>query len=263
MKKIAKICYLNMSSSHRNGETYTITFGECVENHAGMQKIGLTGDIGDGFTVNELQYLASLYPQTSEFYSLNTLSDQDPAAILIIRNGCQFMGINPDNVFNEQRNLDKDKKLFSYGSVMNKHARWNLCFADFGQWADFANGKGTIVNFSHLPYTNHIRTCLPYLLGIKASNLLAEGNYYYDTSKCGIGWHGDFERRKVVGLRFGDSLPLCFRWYKDSIGQDYTFRFLLNHGDLYIFSEKAAGTDWKRRSIWTLRHSAGCDKYTK
>ena len=31
----------------------------------------------------------------------------------------------------------------------------------------------------------------------------------------------------------------------------------LNAGDLYISSEKAVGTDWKKKSIITLRHAAG------
>jgi hypothetical protein len=26
---------------------------------------------------------------------------------------------------------------------------------------------------------------------------------------------------------------------------------------------KAVGTDWKRSSIYTLRHAAGCEKYIK
>lgn len=28
-------------------------------------------------------------------------------------------------------------------------------------------------------------------------------------------------------------------------------------------SEKAVGFDWKKSSIFTLRHATGCDKYTK
>ena len=34
---------------------------------------------------------------------------------------------------------------------------------------------------------------------------------------------------------------------------------------MYIMSEKAVGTDWKKKNIYTLRHSAGLDntKFTK
>jgi hypothetical protein len=31
---------------------------------------------------------------------------------------------------------------------------------------------------------------------------------------------------------------------------------------LYVMSEKATGFDWKRSSVHTLRHAAGCEKYT-
>ena len=33
-------------------------------------------------------------------------------------------------------------------------------------------------------------------------------------------------------------------------------------GDVYVMTEKAVGSDWKKSTILTLRHSAGCKKYT-
>lgn len=35
--------------------------------------------------------------------------------------------------------------------------------------------------------------------------LEAEGNKYYDVNKCGIGFHGDTERKKVTVATFGES----------------------------------------------------------
>ena len=88
----------------------------------------------------------------------------------------------------------------------------------------------------------------------------AEGNKYYDVEKCYIGPHGDFERNIVIGLRLGDSIPLNFHWYHrfKCIGNKFTIN--LNHGDLYIMSEKAVGKDWEKSSQLTLRHSAGITK---
>ena len=34
-------------------------------------------------------------------------------------------------------------------------------------------------------------------------------------------------------------------------------------GDMYIMEEKAVGNDWKKSSIFTLRHAAGAEKYLK
>jgi hypothetical protein len=36
----------------------------------------------------------------------------------------------------------------------------------------------------------------------------------------------------------------------------------LEAGDMYVMSEKAVGTDWKKKTIPTLRHATGCDKFT-
>lgn len=35
----------------------------------------------------------------------------------------------------------------------------------------------------------------------------------------------------------------------------------IDHGDVYIFSEKATGQDWKKKTIPTLRHAAGAQKF--
>ena len=76
------------------------------------------------------------------------------------------------------------------------------------------------------------------------------------------------ERKIVVGVRLGrgaDKFPLKFQWYMHGapVGQEH--RIVLNAADIYISSEKAVGTDWKRQSIPTLRHAAGKDtcKYSR
>lgn len=97
-------------------------------------------------------------------------------------------------------------------------------------------------------------------MGMTGEKLLAEGNYYYDQT-CGIGYHGDAERKKVIGLRLGDSMPLVYQWYYQGnpIGDRYYFE--LDGGDMYIMCTKATGNDWKRRNDYTLRHAAGASKY--
>jgi hypothetical protein len=37
----------------------------------------------------------------------------------------------------------------------------------------------------------------------------------------------------------------------------------LGDRDLYVMSEKAVGTDWKKKIVPTLRHATGCEKFTK
>ena len=54
-----------------------------------------------------------------------------------------------------------------------------------------------------------------------------------------------------------------FNWFHKNqpLGEKITLN--LNHGDIYVMSEKAVGQDWKKMNSYTLRHSAGADKYTK
>jgi hypothetical protein len=92
--------------------------------------------------------------------------------------------------------------------------------------------------------------------------LNAEANYYYDVKKCGIGFHGDGERKKVVAFRMGVSMPLYYQWYQNSKPVGERFEIELNDGDMYIMSEKAVGFDWLKKKVATLRHATGCAKYT-
>ena len=127
--------------------------------------------------------------------------------------------------------------------------------------------KGTIYKFADLPLTNKIRETLPTLFGEKANNLLAEGNYYFDLEKTGIGFHGDSERKDVIGVRTGEDeesgFPLHYQWFQNRNPIGERVQIELKNGDIYVMSEKAVGRDWKRskNGLLTLRHAAGGPKY--
>ena len=106
---------------------------------------------------------------------------------------------------------------------------------------------------------------MPHYLGNKATALKAEGNYYFNAQKCGIGFHGDLERRRVIGLRLGATMLLHYQWHYRGERVGNRIVLTLNHGDLYVMSEKAVGTDWHKKIIYTLRHAAGVEgsKYLK
>lgn len=246
-------------------ETYTITYGDQAENHVGMEKLGKLAE--KGFTKKELKAAKAKFEKKGYICKLVNLSidNSDPAYLLIVRDGvnCLLGDYSAKDMMDEQKKLKPDTKAKMYGRVVNKHARYNLCFADFSQEPDYENGKGRVVAFENVPFTKMIREELPKYIGDKAKNLYAEGNYYYDIKKCGIGYHGDAERRVVVGVRLGETLPLCYQWYKNRQPVGDNIREELSNGDIYFMSEKAVGTDWKQSSILTLRHAAGSDKYIK
>lgn len=255
-----------------HSETYTLTFGDQAENHAGMQKIGdaretgLTGEeLKDGQAWFEARGCkVEMIPLHEAVANEEGVSGVSPAYVLIARKGLSaLLGEKgtTEAFFEEQKALQKDSKAFMYGRVVNKKARHNLCFGEQAQEADYEKGRGTVVAFSSVPLLSHVRSMLPRVFGKKTRGLVAEGNYYYDPKKCGIGWHGDGERRIVVAVRLGASMPLHFHWFYRHKPVGKTMELMLNHGDVYAMSEVSVGTEWKKSSVYTLRHAAGAAKY--
>ncbi len=250
----------------------TITFGDVAENHVGMQKLGTLSQ--HGFSFKDLEFARNWFQERESKCELISLHEHLPedvrneneAYVLIIKDGVNAL-INSktgaNDLMSEQNLLEKDTKAFMYGRVVNKKARYNLCFGETNQDPDYKNKKGRIVAFSDVPLLSKIRNTLTSCLGNDGNNLQAEGNYYYDIDNCGIGFHGETERKKVFAIRLGATIPLHYVWYK--AGKAITKNVImppLNHGDIYIMSEKATGFDWKKKNIYTLRHAAGSKKYT-
>ena len=254
-------------SSFSSSPTYTLTFGDQAENHVGMEKLGEALD--RGLTLQDLTRLrVALDGFPTELYDLSELLDDEkvrgetePAHVLVIRQGLAGLLTRPEEVdafFEEQHALPKDEKAKMYGRVVNKHARHNLCFSDVGHPANYEAGLGTVIPFTQVPLLSEVRERIRELIGHR---LVAEGNYYHNPSKCGIGYHGDSERRIVVGIRVGATMPLHFRWYHQSEVISRTRKLSLAHGDVYVMSDKAVGHDWKLRTRYTLRHAAGSAKF--
>jgi hypothetical protein len=257
MSKQTYTAFSNKCARETINSCYTLTFSEAVENHAKMEIIGEKAT--NGFSNQWCKEMAAKLG--GEIYNLSTSPEEQEAIVVVFRNGLEkLMSLNPIEVYKEQEVLEKDSKAFMYGRVVNKKARHNLCFADWDQSPDYENKKGTIVSFNggKIPLLAKARGELYRLFGEPCRELFAEGNYYYDTSKCYIGFHGDSERKKVVGLRLGVGFPLHYRWYNRGSARPVLQTINLNSGDIYIMSEKATGNDWKHRSIHnTVRHAAG------
>lgn len=248
--------------------TYTITFGEVAENGVGMEKLGER--YNRGFLVNELLLARQHFRDNGyQAYYINlnkycpSVLNPDPAGLLLVKGGATIGGDTHDQLLAEQNMLIYDTTKIMNGRVVNSIARHNLCFSDYDQEADIPNGMGTIVSFRSLPCLNRIRNILPTYLGEMADHLNAEGNKYYDITKCGIGYHGDTERKVIVGLRLGEPMDIAYLWHYLDQPVGSGIKLTLDPGDLYVMSDKAAGSDWKKKLIPTLRHAAGCDKYTK
>jgi len=243
----------------------TITFGDQAENHVGMQQI-----VENGFTIGELKEAANKFTKLKyqcEFINLNELlSDEknvDDAVILIVRNGTSAILKKDANlVYAEQAMLNADKKTFMYGKVINKHAHHNLCFDEKDQESDHKNRMRRILSWDKVPLTKKIRDCLPDFFGKKAKDLTCGGNYYYDIKKYGVGFNRGSERKRVISIGLGADIHLHYQWFKKHIAIGERGIFSLQNGDIYAMSEKATGFDYKKNSIYTLRHVTGGKKFT-
>jgi len=274
----------------------TFTFGEIAENGSmGMEKIGSIGDV-DGLKRKELREVMKLARERGYTAKMVNLvkkglggteheSHCEPAYVLVIENGCKFLaqvGASgefevPDD-FHGALVAEHDKIESRYnrtelmrGRVKRLQARYKICIWEEDQEPDIAAGKGTIVAFDSVPLLKAMQrgigTLFPRLDGCPA-----EGNLYYDLDKCGIGFHGDSERRVVIAGRIvknvqteKETFPLRYVFFKngDPIGKPVDIN--LPPGCVYLMSEKAVGWDWRKTKggLITLRHAAGCDKYTK
>ena len=275
--------------------TVTLTFAESGENGVGQEIIGTKGFVG--YTLADLQTVANMFPGKSQIYDLRNICPQmyhqlEPAYLLIVKNPFDVA----DDLYNRmvypeaQYGVDWDKKAFMKGRLCDKHARYNLLFDNLGnintgvpeyiknkgttsnlvidqfgniikRLPNYIAKEGTIYNYNYFP---EMRTLVQQISQFpNTTNPIIEGNYYYDVKSTYIGMHGDFERRKVIGYRLGCDLPLHYQWYHETNAISIRFSFNLSHGDLYMMSEKAVGTDWKCKSRYTLRHGAGFESVLK
>lgn len=265
----------------------TVTWGDVAENHTGNQTIGQKAD--SGFTEADMIVIYhNLINKgfTAEYMNIplpeQAPPDTEKAIVIVVRNAVQKI-FSPDpasgvlgstqGITTELLSLNWDKKFYNARTctVQNKIARHVLCFDDEHQDAHYEAGKGTIYAWNELPHMQYVKDYIPYMFGEKSQDLKAEGNYYYDVNQCGIGYHGDSERRKVIAMRLGASMPIYYEWYQPiKVGNTWKsvpcgtkYGIHLNNGDMYIMSQKAVGTDWKKRTCFTIRHATGCAKYTK
>tara|TARA_B110001450_G_scaffold101649_1_gene96249 strand:- start:1402 stop:2379 length:978 start_codon:yes stop_codon:yes gene_type:complete len=249
----------------------SLTFANRGENEHGMQMIG--GPPSRLVTMEMLKSAASQWRGESELHDLSAMVETnlvrnnfgDGAGVLVLRGFAQRqMGEGaPDKIEHEleqqARGGKVDSKALMRGRVKNKRARHNNVMADFEQDADYAAGKGTVVNISDYAFISALRDHAAAWMQ-QEDGLICEQNRYFDVKSCGIGFHGDSEREVVCGYRAGEAtkeMPIMFQAYHRSSPVGPRTDIELQRGDVYILTSKAVGTDWKQTSKLTWRHAAG------
>jgi len=252
---------------------YAITFGEIAILHVGGMEIG--NKMEKGYTVDELKNLENILGNNAEYISLSdklpeNLRKDNDAGVLVIRSNGNSENLIPvskefaDCLYEEQIKLNYDDKYYDNRrqKVLNKRARKNIVFGNEKIVHSEDYKQPTVESFCNLYYLDQIRKSLPNFLGDKAKDLNAEGNWYYH-DKSGIGFHGDSERKIVICLSLGKSSNLRFQWRLPMTSEHHhePIDIAVNHGDIYIMSEKATGNDWRLRSKVRVVHASGHDNY--
>lgn len=284
------INYINKKYKDNFKGTITLTFGEVAESHVGMEKIGVMAD--KGFSVDDIENASEYFQQLGIETQIICLNDYLPdiddigdieekkilkkqknsfAKLLVIRNALSVMNDKGGKkLLTEMLLYEWDTKMYNSRKkvVQNKNARHNLNFDSKKQKNDFSSGKGTTVAWKTVPHLFKVKKHLEKAFGESAVDLKCEGNKYYKLD-TGIGYHGDSERKKVIGVRLGNKMNIHFMWYYNDKPRGLNVSIILNPGDIYCMTEKTVGTDWRPnkskgwlKKSYTLRHAAGSKKYT-
>jgi alkylated DNA repair dioxygenase AlkB len=255
---------------------YAITFGEVAILHIGGKEYK-SKILKNGFSTEELIEISNKYDNV-EYISLtdnlpNEHKENNKAGVLIFRcsdnkveenYNLPLNKLEADKLYNEQEKVKYDKKYWDNRrqKTLNKRARYNIVFGKKNVKNSDDYKQNSIVAFSSLKFLNKVRNNLKNVLGNKSKKLNAEGNYYFE-DKSGIGFHGDSERKIVICMSLGKSTKLRYQWRLPG-SSEHTLEPIdinVNHGDVYIMSEKATGNDWRLRSKVRVVHAAGNEKY--
>jgi hypothetical protein len=255
----------------------TLTVCDAGENHAGNQILGKKLEKGVPLATLETarrnlntQAAAKGETEAAKIHSLKETSGLaahaavPDAYVLVIKDGVNKLTSGKLEDFKrELLQKEVDKRYFAYGQVRDKHARHNFLFGEEAQSPCYEEKKGTVYAWGANPSVDAFRRSASLWLDLEPEKTLSVGevNHYYDVSKCYIGWHGDAERRVVVGARIGrsEAMPLLFHCHEDGKPIGTTVKIELNEGDVYVMSEHAVGEKWKHKGAhW--RHATGCEK---
>ena len=250
---------------------YDIAFSDVVEGdlNAGNQQHG--EELAAGFTIEDLHNTQATFEDQGaecEFIDLvaslpeDLRGEAESAAVLIIRQGADIMlaaaEMGVGDLLEEQEGIEYDTEYLGRGKkVVNKRANHTICFDEEPQDPDTEEGQGTVVAFDDLSALSAIREALPEFVGENGENLPACGTKFYDPNKTGIKYHGK-PAKLLFGVRVGgDPMAMHFHWFHQSSPVGNTVEVVLNSGDMYMFSEKVVGNDWKKRKVPTIRHATG------
>ena len=224
------------------------TLSPTAEHHAGMQISGNPDHVP--IPASTASSVASWF-ESQGYIAMNVdLSDATgvpvDGGVLHVKNGASRL-CDVNRMWATFIGLPKDTQYLDRGGkIRNKHKRSNVNVGEHAESADIASGVGTTVAFSSAPEVSKLLRGLTQFGGGLEQIEVAEGNFYHTPVQCGIGLHGDSERKFAVGVSMGSTRYLEFQSFVHGFPSGPAVRLTLEHGDLYIMYGKGCGYDWDR-----------------
>lgn len=273
--------------------TASLTYSKGTESHVGAEIHGVMADAG--YSLRELRHgkdVANARGLQAEVVELQKECDVDRVAyVLVIRNAAKLLDVDLGHLTNEYAEKiwpHLDRCLISFRKIQTKHARGNAELGPVAVASTYDTFKhntrlpadarvtGVVLPFSELPNCTQVGCGWRNVLGDNATNLRAEVNHYgpryvaggmdtnvaHKVENCGIGLHGDSERKDVICICLGTQpRELHFQAFCRANPQGKRFTITLHPGDGYVMDEVACGSAWKKdranSQVIHYRHAAG------
>ena len=239
---------------------YSILFCDRVK--ARNSKTPATGVVAaEGFSTDHLRACCALL-QTQGLRA--RIVELNPLCPVPARDACVLVVRDPNPqrtaaCLEAVKGIQYDNFTFAYGKILTAHSRHLVFAGATPRVGDRDKGLHTILPWAGLPPLESARQWITAQLAtteIQAACILK----YPSIETGGLSWHGDGERKQTIVYRvdpISSKRPLWFRWYHKSLPIGEPVAVHLEAGDFCIASEVAVGTDFKKRSLPTVRHATG------
>ncbi len=264
--------------------TFTITFRDQAITYPTAHLVKQYGTEMRGFSradFDRIVHEATKRNIECQRYNLNELIDVDTpfAELLVLPNAVdKLLGAGAtENLFSELVATQFNEKTMSLRNKNKKvcrHAQQSVVFATdqdrqkVRDPVDSNEYEPVVHSINDIDHASILREKIAELCDRKELTMCtAECNRYANTEsepdKCGVGPHGDQESRLVWAVRIGWPMSLWFHWFyhNEPVGKPFLLEEL-SPGTIYFMSKEAVGRNYKKSSIYTLRHAAGGYNYT-
>lgn len=254
-----------------NVPSFIVTFSDIVSHGNGMRQFGVHNE--SGFKNEDLLKMYSvLTPGTAELHNIKsilpqTLYDIPDAYVLIMRNYFKNEADNLWNIFNTNESSNQngeitgiqwDNERVHNNKLVENKLNKKLLFLNLGDSYKYPisvnENRGTIYNYQKIPTLRNLNAIFENTM---CGPLQIEGTMYYNTNECYIPLHQEKEKWKIINLCVGQSIPINFIWFHQNVKVSKTYSILLNHGDLCLISENAAGVVKEQKTRLFIKNSTG------